>query len=326
MIAVPWDYSPEKSYDKLIQPFATAGIETWVAPGVANWNLVYPENSISLPNIQGFARDGQRLGSTGLLTTVWNDDGEGLFNQDWYGVLFTSAAAWQPGEASIPDYKAVYGALFHGDTTGKINQAQEELIAANAVLAEAHTDVSSNHLFWVDPWSTQGQALAAKMRPLNGKLREHAEKAVVLIAEARTANPSLKEKSALDAMDLGARRLDLIGLKFQSSDDIQKFYATVYPRQHDMDHSSVLRNMLDEISSNNGRCQDLRDAYSALKDEYREVWLSENRPYWLGNVLVRYDLEIQRWQQRGTSFAPYIDGFEDNKGLPPAEFFGMPKQ
>jgi hexosaminidase len=266
------------------------------------------------------------LGSTGLLTTVWNDDGEGLFNQDWYGVLFTSAAAWQPGEASISNYKAVYGALFHGDTTGKINQAQEELTAANAVLGEAHTDISSNNLFWVDPWSTQGQALAVKMRPLNGKLREHAEKAIVLIAEARTANPSLKEKSALDAMDLGARRLDLIGLKFQSSDDIQQFYATVYSRQHDMEHSSVLRNMLDEISSNNGRCQDLRDAYSALKDEYREVWLSENRPYWLGNVMVRYDLEIQRWQQRGAAIAPYIDPFQDNKGLPPGEFFGMPKQ
>jgi hypothetical protein len=325
MIAVPWVYSPEKSYDKFIEPFTKAGIETWVAPGEANWSLVYPENSISLPNIQSFARDGQRLGSKGLLTTVWNDDGEGLFNQDWYGLLFTSAAGWQPGESSIPAYKAVYGPVFHGDLSGKINAAQEELTAANASLGKAHTDIDSDSLFWLDPWSANGQAMAAKLRPFNSELREHAERAIVLLTEVRNANPHLKELAALDAMDLGARRLDLIGMKFQASDDIQNFYATVYKRQHDMDHSTELRNMLDEISSNNGRCQDLRDAYSALKDEYREVWLSENRPYWLGNVLVRYDLEIERWQQRGAAFAPFIDGFQDNKGLPPAESFGMPR-
>ena len=57
--------------------------------------------------------------------------------------------------------------------------------------------------------------------------------------------------------------------------------------------------MLGEISGNNGRCQDLRDAYSALKAEYSQVWLSENRPYWLNNVTVRYDLEIEKWQRRG---------------------------
>jgi hexosaminidase len=324
MIAVPWVYDPEKSYDKYIEPFVKAGIETWVAPGVANWRLVYPENSISFPNIQGFARDGQRLGSKGLLTTVWNDDGEGLFNQDWYGLLFTSAAGWQPGESSIPAYKAAFGPVFHGDSSGKVNEAQEELTAANAALGHAKADTDSDTLFWVDPWSKQGQALAPKLRAFNGELREHAERAILLLAQARTANPHLKEAAALDAMDLGARRLDLIGMKFQFSDEIQQFYATVYKRQHDMDHSTELRNMLDEVSSNNGRCQDLRDAYSALKDEYREVWLSENRPYWLGNVLVRYDLEIERWQERGAAIQPYIDGFQDNKGLPPAEFFGMP--
>jgi len=36
---------------------------------------------------------------------VWNDDGEGLFNMDWYGVLFGAVAAWQPGESSIANYR-----------------------------------------------------------------------------------------------------------------------------------------------------------------------------------------------------------------------------
>ncbi len=94
--------------------------------------------------------------STGALTTVWNDDGEGLFNQDWYGVLFGAVAAWQPGESSIPAYQAAYGPVFHGDGSGKINAAEEELMLANQTLGKAKTDFSSDDLFWLDPWSAEG--------------------------------------------------------------------------------------------------------------------------------------------------------------------------
>ena len=78
-------------------------------------------------------------------------------------------------------------------------------------------------------------------------------------------------------------------------------YAQAIAQQHDKTRSSATNTLLSEISGTNGRCQDLRDAYSAVKDEYSQVWLNENRPYWLNNVTVRYDLEIQKWQQRGKS-------------------------
>ena len=42
-------------------------------------------------------RDGQRLGATGMLNTVWNDDGEGIFDQNWFGVLFGAAAGVAAG-------------------------------------------------------------------------------------------------------------------------------------------------------------------------------------------------------------------------------------
>jgi hypothetical protein len=82
--------------------------------------------------------------------------------------------------------------------------------------------------------------------------------------------------------------------------------------------------MLDEISSMFGRCQDLRDAYSATKNEYSQVWLSENRPYWLDNVTVRYDLRIQQWQRRAERFAAVTRDFEKNKELPSAAELGLP--
>ena len=326
MIAVPWNYWDTKGFDKMIEPFAKAGIETWVAPGDANWNEVYPIAHVAFGNIQGFIRDGQRLGSTGALTTVWNDDGEGLFNMDWYGVLFGAVAAWQPGESPIAPYQEAYGQLFHGDPSGKIDQAEKELMEAHAALGRAHTDLNSDQLFWLDPWSAQGQEASAKILPVAVELRTHAERALVLLAEARAANPRLREADALTAMDMGARRLDLIGLNFELSQEIADTYAEVLVRQHDpaKAHTFETQNMLDEISSMFGRCQDLRDAYSASKNQYRQVWFSENRPYWLDNVTVRYDLRIEEWQRRGESFAGVTMDFAKGKQLPSAASLGLP--
>ncbi len=318
MIAVPWDYWDSSGFDKLIEPFAKAGMETWVAPGDANWNEVYPAEQTALANIRGFIRDGQRLGSTGALTTVWNDDGEGLFNMDWYGVLFGAVAAWQPGESSIGAYQDAYGAAFHHDASGKIDQAEKELTAAQEVLHGAKTGLNSNALFWLDPWSKQGQIAAAKVLPVAEQLRLHAEAAMVLLSQVRRADPALLEPDALEAMDLGARRLDLIGMKFELAHEMETMYAEASARQHDKAPAQAkeTRNMLDEISGGNGRCQDLRDAYAALKDEYSKVWLSENTPYWLGSVTVRYDLAIERWQRRGNLFQAAIRDWSNGQKLP----------
>lgn len=324
MIAVPWNYWETKGLDKMIEPFAKAGVETWVAPGDANWNEVFPYTKGAFGNIQGFIRDGQRMGSTGALTTVWNDDGEGLFNLDWYGVVFGAVAAWQPGESSISDYQDAYGQLFHGDASGKVDAAEKELMAAHEALGKAHTGINSDLLFWMDPWDAEGQQATAQILPIAVDLRIHAERAIVLIAQARAANPRLKEADALTAMDMGARRLDLIGLKFELAQEIVETYAVVLVRQHDRAHSTATRNMLDEISSMFGRCQDLRDAYSATKNEYSQVWLSENRPYWLDNVTVRYDLRIQQWQRRAERFAAVTKDFEKDKELPSAAELGLP--
>ncbi len=324
MIAVPWDYWDTSGFDKLIEPFAKNGIETWVAPGDANWNEVYPNAKTALWNIQGFIRDGQRLGSTGALTTVWNDDGEGLFNLDWYGVLFGAVAAWQPGESSIADYQDAYGQVFHLDPTGNIGEAEKELMAAQEALGAAKPAMRSDQLFWLDPWSAEGQQISARLLPQAHDLRLHAERAIVLLAQARAANPHLAEPNALAAMDLSARRLDLIGLKFQLAAEIISAYADATAQQHDMAQRTAVNHTLDEISSDNGRCQDLRDAYSALKAEYSQAWLAENRPYWLNNVTVRYDLEIERWQRRGDQFQAATRALNNGHDLPAPQLLDLP--
>jgi hexosaminidase len=186
------------------------------------------------------------------------------------------------------------------------------------------TGMTSDELFWVDPWSAQGQDVSAKLMPQMQDMRIHAENAIVLLAQARQGDPKLLEPDALTAMDLGARRLDLIGLKFELAQEIVADYAKAQAQQHDKAQQQPTNILLSDISSDNGRCQDLRDAYSATRGEYSQVWLGENRPYWLNNVTVRYDLEIERWQRRAEQFEAAARTWHNGQDLPPAASLGLP--
>ena len=350
-IAVAWVYNPEaRGYDRFLTPFTKAGFETWVAPSVNNFRKVYPDNNLALANIQRFTADGQRLGSTGQLNTIWNDDGEGLFNQDWYGILFGAAAAWQKGESSIAVFQDSYAQVFHGDATGDLNEAQREMMLAHSVLKDqAHEGDGTNSIFWLDPMSADGLRIGAAVRPYARELRLHAERALTLIAQARAAAPgpppvarehavydpaesypsastTLRETAAIDALELGARRMDLIGLKFQLAEEIAEGYQRAYAMQNTKDKKQRMdvSRELSDINGVNGRIQDYINAYSLLRDLYEQAWYRSNRAYALRPVLEHYDYTIGIWEARSDKVRSAQRLWADTRTLPPAAELGLP--
>jgi hexosaminidase len=317
LIAVPWTYGADTSYIRFIKPFRDVGMETWVAPGVSSWNRVYPNNAVALVNIQRFVRDGQALGATGMINTSWDDDGEALFNQTWYGDLFGAAAGWQQGESSIDAFASSYGRVFHGDLSGKIDEAQRRLTAAHTLLANAKVGDASDYLFWLDPWTDEGRSMAERIRPYTQDLRILAESAMVFIAQ--TEPKITRERDAIEAMKLGARRIDFIGMKFQFADEV----VAMYDRAADTTSKQPQRDLAD-ITGINGRLQDLRDGYSLIRDEYEKGWLRENRPYWLHNILARYDLATQLWIERADRINLARQEWYRSHKLPPAASVGIP--
>ena len=366
-IAVAWWYSPHptKGFSKFLTPFTTAGFETWVAPGVNNWSVVWPDSNDGLSNIQQFVAEGQKQHSTGMLNTVWNDDGETLADNNWYGLLFGAAASWQAGTSSIPEFQQSFAQAFHGDQSGALNQAQIELMACHDILRnQAHVGDGSDGLFWIDPWSKDGQPIAVKLRPYAHDLRTHAERAMTLIAQARAAYPAprsltpaaevggpnsvsgeaatapydpannypsapttLRHPHAIDAMELGARRFDFIGLKFQLADEINQGYGRALSAQFSQDKKvkATVSRELQEIRGANGKLEDIRDTYSLIRDLYQQTWLRTNRPYALRPVLEHYDSTIALWQGRIDRFRSVERQWGDVKSLPTAAELGLPK-
>ncbi len=327
-IALAWEYSPQpKGFAKWITPFTNAGMETWVAPGINNWSRVYPNWNNALPNIQQFTAQGQAAGASGQLNTLWNDDGEGIASSNWYGLLFGAEAAWHKGESSIPTFQASYGAVFHGDTTGKIDQAQKELMAAHQLLHDSPLKTDASDLvFWIDPWSVDGQRELGQIRPILSEVRLHAERAITLVAESRNANPNLREQDALDALDLGARRIDLIGFKFQLTDEIAASYAHASALQSSKnkdDRADVARE-LGNINAVNGKLQDLRNQYALMRDLYESLWLRTQRPYFLRDNLARYDLTLNLWLTRIDRLRAVQRQWANSQTIPPAGDLGIP--
>jgi len=350
-IAVAWVYNPEaRGYDRFLTPFTNAGFETWVAPSVNNFRKVYPNNNNALANIQRFTADGQRLGSTGQLNTIWNDDGEGLFNQDWYGILFGAAAAWQKGESSTLDFEDSYAQVFHGDSTGDLNEAQKEMMLAHSVLKDqAKEGDGTNSIFWLDPMSKDGLRIGAQVLPYAHELRLHAERALTLIAQARAAAPAaptvssgpkvydpadsyptapttLRETAAIDALELGARRMDFIGLKFQLAEEIAEGYQRAYAMQNTKDKKQRMdvSRELSDINGVNGRIQDYIDAYSLLRDLYEQAWYRSNRAYALRPTLEHYDYTVGIWEARSERVRSAQRQWSDTHTLPPAADLGIP--
>ena len=324
MIAVAWQYDPQpQGFQRWLDAYTKAGMETWVSPGVNNWNRIWPDYDLALRNIQGFVADGQTAGSTGMLNTIWNDDGEGLFLEDWYGVLFGAAASWQSGKSDIAQFQQDYGPVFHGDASGNINEAQRALIAAHQALAKVGLNDARDSYFWMDPWSAQGQQIAAKIRPVATEVRLDAEHALTLIAQAKAASP-LREADALDAMDLGARRIDFLALKFQLADQIADAYLRLYDGQKTPEISAHTSRDLWNLSGVNGLCEDLRDGYNYLGSRFSDVWLMENRPFWLNNVAARYSAAAQLWVERSDKLAGARDQWNQHHTLPSPEEIGIP--
>ena len=323
MIAVTWQYSlPEGGFDRWIKPFTDAGIETWVSPSANRGDRIYPDNDNDLRTIQAFVADGQRLGATGMFNTVWDDHGEGIFEQNWYGVLFGAAASWQTGASSIPQFEQSYGQIFHNDASGDVNQAQIELMQAHLLLAGVGL-YAKNALFWEDPWSKKGQEDTVRILPVVHEMRMHAENAIVLIEQAKSQK-NVWNVDALDAMELGARKFDFIGQKFQQGEEILEEYNYMYAERNDKSKRDALVGTSYEITGNHGQCQDIREGYGLIRDLFKIAWLKESRPYWLDNIMAQYEMNMQLWIGRSIAFRMAADEFENTGQLPSPQVVGLP--
>ena len=127
-------------------------------------------------------------------------------------------------------------------------------------------------------------------------------------------------QTTLADMTLAAWRWDALGMKAEFTQEINKFYWDAFLNQTDAER---VGNDLEEITSINARLEDLRDATTRLSEMYREAWLREYSPFWLDNVLVRYDTLAREFQKKIVAVRQARRQYDATKTLVPPRGVGV---
>ncbi len=254
----------------------------------------------------------------GMLNTTWNDDGESIYGMAWPALVFGAAAGWQAGESNIDDFKNDYDWAFYRNEDSTFRDVLENLDSGHETLAKNHIVLETDELFWADPFTQEGTALMQKILPAAVDMRLGAEHALESLY--RNSDKAQANQTTLADMTLGAWRWDALGMKAEFTEEINRFYWDAFQNQTDAER---VDNDLAEITDANARLEDLRDATTRLSEMYREAWLREYNPFWLDNVLVRYDMLAREFQQKIVAVRQVRRQYDLTKTLAPPQDLGF---
>lgn len=316
-VAASWSSDALESFDLLITPFREAKLDVFVCPGVSNWNRVFPNLDTATPNIRGFTRDGQRLGAIGQLNCTWDDNGDALFGMVWYPVVYGAAAAWQAGDCDPARFRAAFDWAFFRNPGHEVADAIERINSAHALLQSVRPTDATVELTWLNPAGhALDRRLLAMLDPVAARLRTAQETAITLIGRGRAR--AARNVDLLDYLELAARRLHAVGFRASLAVRLKALYldALDAPREEKSRAVSDLRAILGLLAQGRERTVEMRD-------EYERLWLAENRPHWLGNILAQFNYDTQLWQQKSDELRARAVMFRNGVKLPPAEEIGF---
>ncbi|HST51437.1 MAG TPA: beta-N-acetylhexosaminidase [Pyrinomonadaceae bacterium] len=315
MIAMNWDYAARQNYEARIGLFKKAGLDQFVCPGVWSWNQIFPNEDSASVNIVNFVRDGQKAGVLGMMNTEWDDDGESLFENAWYGVTLGAAASWQQAPLDLSEFERDFDWAFFRHEGDELTKATRALGSVNALLGIN----SSDELFWRDPFTDDFQ---------DAFVRQHEEKTRQMRLAVEQAEETLireranvrRNVSTVDSMRFAAARFDQLGRQAEAIERFSRDYWDAYLNLGDHRRVRALRRYTGAVYNT---LREQAESLSVLREAYRERWLQENRPYWLESVLARYDLAISRWLSRSKQLEDALREYDRSSTLPPPSEFGL---
>jgi hypothetical protein len=231
VIAV-WDYESAKGFDKKLAPFRAAGLEVFACPGVENWNRIFPNLGIAIPNIRGFSRAAQEGDAAGALVCSWNDNGEALFGSNWYPLLYGAAAAWKEGDCDPERFAAAFDWALFRNPGRQAADAIVRVSQAHDILRELRPMDATTELSWVNPArGNLDRQLLAMIAPAARRLRLDAEQSLIELERARTG--ARRNADLLDYVALAARRVHVIGHRALLAERMKALYADALAHQKD---------------------------------------------------------------------------------------------
>jgi hexosaminidase len=315
-IVVPWHYFPreETDYDRLLGPFAEAGIPMIVQSALINWNWVYPAFEISFENTDLLIRVGRKYKAVGFINSGWTDDTQTIMRMSWPDLAYGSAASWQGIPMDRENFFYDYSRIQYPEEVAElIGQALQSLTEAESMIRKAlgNTDPA----LFANPFTNKSIRNIDQHKQLLRDGRLAAEAAQIHL---RKALEYRKDTITLFAMLTGARILDYLALKYIYAGEIADFWKQL---DEAVDKDEMRRWMHMEVSFKyHTRTSDMLDAVIELKEMYQKSWLNEYSTFRLGVGLGKYDLEFQYWLKLQRRLDEIRSQYKAGDELPSLEF------
>ena len=328
LIVASWVYGAQKSYMRWLKPFSGTGMKVFVCPWVGNTSVIVPDYEEAAYNIEHFLTDGKQVGAIGTIITVWNDDGETMFAPGWWSIVYGAACAWESGQTNVQDFNRKFDWDFFRDPDPRLVDAMMSLSHINEIMRagkpveqyDMHYGGASDALFWVNPFSNIGRKQVEKGLPVASLIRMTAEHDYTVFVNH--ASQAKRNGGALQSLKFAALRLDALGMRYQFAQEISERYADAVASESGKNRRMVYPDLSD-IDSTNGRLQDLRDYTTRLTELYRKLWLSENLPNWMPNMLQLYKRNSDLWQGLIAKYSEIRGEYGQGKPLPSPESLGL---
>ncbi len=281
IVMLPWNYSPDKSFDHMILPFVNDGFSFMVSPGVGCWSEIWPSMRSAVVNISNFVRDGAKYGAMGMLNTAWDDDGENFFNYNWHGFIWGAECSWKPAppdtgtvadqdiSAKLSSFNDSFNAIFYGNSADSVAQT---LFRLDSIRDVPVRNVLDDPGFWMEPLDFQAQN--ANDSNITNNLEADSLAAIVLSQLRQAKSEAGRNAETLDYAMFAARRVE-----FETEKNIFGIRLRQALMTGDTASLDRLRNEIDPLLNELHR----------LKMDYVRLWGRENRTWWLDHILAKYD-------------------------------------
>ena len=313
-IAVVWDYDDRPDFTGHLEPLARENIPTVVAPGIWNWNEIFPHYHRTFKNINGLLASGRKYGTLGMLNTGWADSAQTIYRVSLPGMALGAVAGWQSAPVDEAAFFAEYaGQVYPAAVAAEVAPALEELSSAEEIFMKV-LEGPTIHRFWADP-----------LEPGRLKRNEACEEELIqarLLANGaeerlRQALKLKGDPATLQSFLLSARMFDYLAMK--------NLYAVEWARYFRLLKENPSPDLVEVYvaitmaTQDHGMLADLMDAITGLRESYREAWLTESTSYRLGTALARWDAECQQWREMQARIHEMLDARKPGDPFPSIE-------
>ncbi|TKC56538.1 glycoside hydrolase [Pedobacter hiemivivus] len=302
IIYMTWEYGDPKSYSKWIDPFVKRNLQFMVCPGILNTNRLFPDLAIAKANINGFINEGYEKGAIGACTTIWDEGGDQLFSEDWYGVYMAAEKSWNTKAVFNDGFDKRYEKTAYGTENGAYVKAIDKLME----LRDLPLTYNMTHeIWWQQILPLDGETLILNNKDVPEGLRLVNEAAALL----QFAKPA-KNLSDLATLKYTVDRYNLLFETRTQIAAIAKWYQKNEGKQ--------AIGLNEQIAL----LQSLKNRYVAMEADFQNKWNQENQPYTLDYALKPYRTRIAALSSLEDKLKT-INNASGNAKLPEAATIGL---